>query len=238
MERMYHASPATTARVAGLFYLLTMVLGGVATFFRGGLVIKGDAAATAANIMAHHSMWLLGYSTDVLFVASYVVVVALFYRLFKAASPNVSLVATFFGLGGCIILAIAVFFELATLIPLDNAAALTGFSVQQVQSLAFMFIRFYADAYAVSLAFFSLFMILTGYVVFHSAALPRLIGALFSIGGLGWLVFLWPPFGQAHLAYIVPFSIGEGVIALWLLIKGVDAAKWKAQVAAAKAAYN
>jgi hypothetical protein len=228
MKSTTSGSPVATARFAGFFYLLMIVLGGVATFFRKGLIIKGDASATSANLIAHHSAYLSGYAFDVLSVAFYIIVVALFYRLFKPSSKNVALIATFFGLAGCIIQSVAFLFELAALVPLNNAA-LTALNPAQVQQLSFVLLRLYTEAYSVGLPFFAFFMAFMGYAVFKSSYVPRFIGGLFMIAGFGWLPFLNPSFGQAHLPYILPFSIGELVIALWLLIKGVDVAKWNAK---------
>jgi hypothetical protein len=110
-------SPRLTARMAGLFYLLMSVFGEAANLARRGLIVSGDATATAVNIQAHQSLYLLGYAGDILMVASYVVVTALLYRVFKPVNKTVALIAAAAGLMGCAILAIAYSYELA---PLDS----------------------------------------------------------------------------------------------------------------------
>jgi len=82
-------TPRFRARIAGLCYLLMFLSGALATVGRRGLIIKGDAAATAANIMAHQSSYLLGFVGDVLVVVTYVAVTALFYRMFKPVSRSI-----------------------------------------------------------------------------------------------------------------------------------------------------
>ncbi len=72
-------SPRFTARMAGLFYLLTF-LTGVPLFFVRKLVVN-DAAATAANVLAHQSVFWWGFASQLAVIACYVVVTALFYLL-------------------------------------------------------------------------------------------------------------------------------------------------------------
>src|SRR6266536_919526 len=104
MERIAATSPRFTARLAGVFYLLTFVTGGLAISARHGLVVDGDPAATATNILAHESMYRLGFAGDLMVVAWYVAVTALFYGLFKPVNKSVSLLAAFFSLVGCAVL--------------------------------------------------------------------------------------------------------------------------------------
>lgn len=82
IERIAEASPRFKARIAGVFYLLTA---GTAFAFsvRGRLVVSGDAGATAANILAHQSLFRMALVADLIGVACYIVVTALFYDLFK-----------------------------------------------------------------------------------------------------------------------------------------------------------
>jgi hypothetical protein len=75
---------------------------------------------------------------------------------------------------------------------------------------------------------------LIGYLIFRSSFLPRILGALMAIGGLGWMTFVSPPLAN----YLSPFSmvpgiLGEGVLTLWLLAFGVNPQRWREQAAAA-----
>lgn len=95
-ERIAETSPRFTARIAGAFYLLMIPIGGLADFARRGLVVKGDAVATATNILAHEPLFRLGFAGDLLVVACYVAVTALLYDLLKPVNRSVSLLAAFF----------------------------------------------------------------------------------------------------------------------------------------------
>ena len=77
------AGASPPARTAGLFCLLVFFFNGSALFVRSGLVISGDAAATASNIMAHASRFWLGLTCNLIMIACFIAVTTLFYELFK-----------------------------------------------------------------------------------------------------------------------------------------------------------
>ena len=78
------------------------------------------------------------------------------------------------------------------------------------------------------LAFFGLHCLLVGYLIFRSTFLPRILGVLLAFGGLGWLTFLFPQFANALSPYnVFPGILGEGALALWLLVVGVNEQRWR-----------
>jgi len=80
------------------------------------------------------------------------------------------------------------------------------------------------------LVFFGLQCLLVGYLIFRSTFLPRILGVLMAFAGLGWLTFLWPPLAHTLRPYnLVPGMIGEGLVIVWLLVKGLDAPRWEQQ---------
>ena len=235
MDRLGEASPRLKARIAGGLYLLMLLSGGLATFARRGLTVSGDAAATATNIVAHEARFRVAYAGDLL-VVFYLAVPALFYELFKPVNRTVALVAAFIGLAGCISQGSAGLFELAPTVVLGGAPYLKVFSVEQLQALAYLFLKLYSQAYSISLVFFAFYSLLIGYLIFKSTFLPRVLGVLMMVAGLCWLSFLSPPFGAKYLyPYILAGGIGEGILFLWLLVVGVDAQRWKEQSGASGA---
>jgi hypothetical protein len=86
------------ARITGVVYLLYFLTAVFAEFLVRGLVVSGDAAATANNILAHQPLYRLGLATALVATACYVAVTALFYDLFKPVNRSLSLLAAFFSL--------------------------------------------------------------------------------------------------------------------------------------------
>ncbi len=221
-------------RIAGVFYLLTFLTGGISAFVDGRLEVSGDAAATATNILAHQALFRLGFAADLSVVACYIAVTALFYELFKPVNRNLSLLAAFFSLVGCAIQGTICLFHLAPFVVLGGPPYSTVFKVEQLQALAYMFLELYAQAFNICFAFFGFYCLLIGYLIFRSTFLPRILGVLMAIGGLGWLTFLSPPLANSLWPYIAaPGILGEGSLTLWLLAMGVNVGRWKEQASAA-----
>jgi len=84
------------------------------------------------------------------------------------------------------------------------------------------------------LVFFGFYRLLIGYLIFRSTFLPRILGVLMAIAGLGWLTFLSPPLANHLSPYnLAPGILGEGLLTLWLLAIGVNEQRWKEQASAA-----
>ena len=106
-ERLGRASPCPRARITGVVYLVYFVTAVLGELFHRGLVVSGDAAATANNILAHQPLFRLGLATGLIATGCYIAVTALFYDLFKPVNRSLSLLAVFFSLVGCAISAFA-----------------------------------------------------------------------------------------------------------------------------------
>jgi uncharacterized protein DUF4386 len=228
------ASPRLKARIAGVFYLLEMLTGGFALFAGGSLVVPGDAAATATNLLAHESLFRLGFAANLLQFACYIAVTGLFYDLFRPVDRSISSLAAFFSVVGCSIGAVSCLFELAPLAVLGGAQYLNVFKIEQLRALALMFLTLYGQSFNMSFVFFGFYCLLIGYLIFRSSFLPRILGAGMALAGLAWLVFLSPTLVHRLSPYIlIPGIIGEGSLTLWLLVAGVNADRWKEQAGAA-----
>ncbi len=236
MERIAEASPRFKARIAGVFYLLTMLTGVFAELFvRGRLVVYGDAAATATNILAHEPLFRLGFASDLIAGACYIAVTALFYDLFKPVNRSLSLLAAFFSLVGCAIGAVSCLFHLAPLAVLGGAQYLSVFKVEHLQALALMLLKLRAQTANIGIVFFGFYCLLIGYLIFRSTFLPRILGAGMAFAGLGWLTFLSPPLANHLFPYnLAPGALGEGLLTLWLLVMGVNVQRWKEEASAAE----
>lgn len=235
MERIAGASPRLKARLAGAFYLLTMLTAAFAQgFVSGSLVVDGDAAATATNILAHRGLFQAGFAVYLIEMACQVAMTALFYDLLKPAGRSVSLLAAFIGLTGCVIKALSRLFFIAPLFILGGAHYLSVFSAAQLQALALLSLKVNDQGAAMALVFFGIYAPLTGYLIIRSTFLPRILGVLGIVGGLGWLSFLYPPLAYRLLPYILVLGLlAAGAKILWLLAFGVNEERWKEQARAA-----
>jgi hypothetical protein len=233
-KSLAEASARPRARITGIVYLLYFLTVMSAEFLVKGLVVSGDAAATANNILAHESLFRLGLATGLISTAFYVAVTALFYDLFKTVSRSLSLLAAFFSLVGCAILAFASLFQLAPLVVLGGSQYLSVFKVEQLRALALMFLELNTQAGNICVVFFGVYCLLIGYLIFRSTFLPRLLGVLMALAGLGWLTFLSPPLANRLSPYnLVLGFLAELALMLWLLARGVNVQRWKEQASAA-----
>ena len=227
------ATPRLKARIAGIFYLITIITGVFAeVFVRGALVVRDDPAATATNILAHESLYRFGLAADLIMLACYISVTLLFFYLFKPVGRSLSLLAALFSLVGIAVLAVNSLNHLAPLIFLGGADYLNAFETTQLQALALMSLRMHARGYSIAGVFFGIYMLLLGYLIFRSAFLPRILGVLMAVGGLSFLANSFASFLLPTLVARLPDigmlgGIAELALSLWLMALGVNAAKWK-----------
>jgi hypothetical protein len=234
-EPIAETSPRLKARVTGVFYLVTILTGVFAQgFVSGTLVVDGDAAATATNILAHKSLFQLGFAVYLIEMACQIAITALFYDLLKPAGRSVSLVAAFLGLAGSVIKTFSRVFFIVPLFVLGGAHYLSVFSAEQLQALALLFLKVNDRGAGVALVFFGFYALLTGYLIIRSTFLPRILGVLSVVGGLGWLSFLYLPLAHRAFPYVAVFALlGAAALILWLLVFGVNEQRWKEQASAA-----
>jgi len=138
--------------------------------------------------------------------------------------------AAVFGLVGCTIKTLSRLFFFAPLLVLGGAGYLSVFDPKQLQALAFFSLRVNYTVETIAMVFFGLNTLITGYLVLRSSFLPRALGVVSLAGGLGWLLYLYEPLAHRLEAYIVGLGVlGALATVLWLLVKGVDEARWMEQ---------
>ena len=221
------ASPRLRARAAGLCWLTTFLTSSFALFVGGMLIVPRDAAATATNILGHEALFRSATAAFLVSTACYIAATLLVYELLKPVNRTVSLLAAFFSLVGCAIGALSSLFDLAPFILLKDAPYLSVFTAEQLQALTLMFLKVRGQANDIGLVFFGCHCLLIGCLILRSTFLPRPIGALMALAGLGWLTFLAPPLAGRLTPYVMlPGGIGELSLTLWLVVKGVNVQRW------------
>lgn len=230
-------SPRTKARIAGACYLVTLIAGIYAQGYIGErLIVSGDAAATSTNIVTQASLFRLGFTVYLIEMAAQIAMTTVFYELLKPVSKGVALLSTAFGLTGCAIKTTSRLFYYAPLFVLGDASYLKVFNGDQLKALALLFLRINDQGAAIALVFFGFGTLLKGCLVLRSTFLPRFLGVLSVIGGLGWLTFLSPPLGARFFGYIAAIGLlGALATTVWLLVVGVNEARWREQASAAEA---
>jgi hypothetical protein len=218
-------SPQACARIGGALYLIIIAAGVFAeAFVRSRLIVPGDAAATATNILAHRTLFRLGIAADLSTFLSAIVVTVILYALLKPVNENLALLMLLFNLAQDAIGGMNGLNTYRALQLLSGAEYLKVFSPEQLQAMALLALKAHAVGFGIALMFFGPSCIVLGYLIFKSGFLPRVLGILIMIAGACYLInsftlILSPPL--ASLLILLPAFIGELSLALWLTVKGV-----------------
>jgi hypothetical protein len=230
-HRIHKTSPQVQARIAGVLYLI--VIGGgifAELFVRGRLVVHGDAAATAHNILAHPMLYRLGFAVELFYCVCNVPLTVIFYNLFKVVNRNVALMMVILDLLTNTIESISLLFHFAPLLLLGGHY-LTAFTAEQLQGASYISIELFEHGFAICLVFFGFDCMAMAYLIYKSTFLPRFIAILLAIEGLGYLVnsfalFLAPALQPRIFPYFAPTAIAEILLCLWLIVMGVNVQRW------------
>lgn len=230
---MLDGSLQTKARLAGLLYVLIIVAAPFAELIvPGQLIVSGDAAATAANILQSEQLFRLGGAASLVTVFCDVALAALLYVLLRPVSRTLALMAAFFRLVAIAIVAVNAITYFAPLSILKGDLA-------DASALALLAWKLHQVGYNVALLVFGGHCLLLGVLVARATFLPRIIGWALVLAGAcyllnGFALFIAPNFADLLVPYVLlPPLVGEVGLALWLLIAGVNIAKWREQAAIA-----
>lgn len=196
------------------------------------LIVAGDAAATVANIKNFDFIYRLGFAAFLIESLCDIALVGILYVLLKPVNKTLSLLAAFVGLVGTALFAFAELFYIAPLLITGGADYLKTFTPDQLNSLALLSMKFYGYAGMITTAYYGLSWIFRSYLIWESGYLPKFLGALMAIGGIGFVVknfllILAPAY--ASDVFLMLMFPGGLAMTIWLLVKGVDVAKWNAK---------
>lgn len=225
------------ARIAGVLFLISFVAGGFGeVYVPSKIIVSGDAAATVENIRAFDSLFRMGFAGYLIEAMCDISLSMIFYILLKPVSRGLALLAAFFGLVGTAVFAVAELFYFAPSFILGGAGYLKTFSPGQLDTLAMLSLKIYGYGGGLFLVFYGAASVLRGYLIVLSGYLPKFIGLLLMLGGFGFiarnfaLVFV-PAYPSGNLLLLL--MPGAVLLALWLLVRGIDVAKWQAKAASA-----
>ena len=232
-------SPKLYARIAGVLYLYIILAGiFVELFVRGKLVVSGNAAATAANIVAHEARWRIAFSAEVLWLACAVTLTMIFYVLMRVVNRNIALMGAFFALMSIAVEAMSTLLHFAPVLVLGGAGYLKALDTQQLNALALLSANLFEYGFGISLVFFGFEELFRGYLMFRSGFFPKFLGVLVIISGVSYLtnsfaLFLSPTLSEMVFPIFVPLAgIPEIILTIWLLAVGLNETKWREREAA------
>jgi len=228
---MIKNSPQSYARLTGVLLIISILAGGFGEIFVGShLIVPGDAIATANNITNSGFLFRLGFASYLVEAICDVILVWVMYLLLKAVNKEIAFLSVLFGIVATVTFAFAELFYFAALLILDNADYMKTFSLNQVNSLAFLSLRLYGYGGGIFMAFYGLASILRGYLILKSGYLPKFLGILIVIGGACFVIrnfalVLTPTHAPDFL--LLPLMLGMLAFSIWLLGKGINIVKWK-----------
>jgi hypothetical protein len=230
-------SPLVLARILGVLGLVVIFTGAFDIgYVRNTLIVDGDVSTTVHNIMAHETLFRMGFTAHIVMLLCNVPSEIIAFVLFRRVNLIVAAVAMGCGLVGTAIESLDM---LNAYVPLKVAAestAIGAFSPAQLQSLSYLSLQLQDTGLLISFVFYGLDEMLSGFLVFRSGFLPKIVGILLSFAGLayftdGFVSFMSPSLQSRWLPYLLfPCLPGEGLFALWLTVKGLNVEKWQAWV--------
>jgi hypothetical protein len=227
------ASIRVQARIAGFLYLLVILLGGFAEIaVRQGMVVPGDPLATALAIRSHEPFFRLGFAAEMMTNVIAVPVTLIIYRLLAPAGRFMALIAIVLDLTQNTINAVNAWTQFAPITLLNGSPDLAAIPPNELAALARLALKWHDVGFGIGLTFFGFALLIEGGLIFRSRYFPRWLGALYALAGACYLINSYASFLAPDLPvfpYVLfPSLIGESAFCLWLLIVGVDAAKWQA----------
>jgi hypothetical protein len=230
MNTQEKLNPKRSARVAGLLYLLIAIFGIFSMLYGPeSLIVIGDAGSTAKNIEASESMYRLAFMGDLLGQVFFIFLVLLLYKLLKPVKKNQAVLMVVLVLVGVPIAMLNDLNQITALMIASSAGNLGVFMVDQIQAHVMLFLDLYQAGLHIAFIFWGLWLLPLGYLVFKSGFLPKILGILLIIAGLGYLFEVFTFFLLPDLEITIRMFTfwGEVFLALWLLIMGVNVEKWE-----------
>lgn len=229
-------SSNTTARTAGLLYLIVVATGIFSLgYVPSQTIVRGDALATVNHIQASETLFRLGIVSGLICYTAFLLLPLALYKLLQPVNRNAALLMVAFAVVSVPISLVNLWHKLDVLSLLSGADYLQAFTTQQLNAQVMLSLDAYSNGMLVSKTFWGLWLLPFGYLVFKSGFLPRILGLLLMLGCFGYLTdvlgrLLVAGYAESAISgfVVLPASLGEIGICLWLLIMGANALRWPA----------
>ena len=216
------------ARIAGAIYLsLVLVAPFAMLYVPGKLIVRGNAAATADNILAHETMFRLSIFGDLISHVIFICLGIALYRLLSSVNKTWAMLMAAFVLVSAAVGFLNTLNNIAAVILFRGTEFLTVFDKPQRDALAMLFLRLHNQGEFISEIFWGVWLFPFGLLVFRSGFLPRFLGVWLIIACFAWIALsitalFFPLYYEAAFRYLQPAFFAEMAIMLWLLIRGAS----------------
>ena len=222
-------------RFAGLLYVLMSIIGFFAMgYVPGKVIVQGNAAATASNMVASETLFRFGIAASLIGQAGFIFVAMALHDLLKGVNRRHAALMVILIVASVPIVFLNELNSMAALVLVKGAGFATVFDKPQREAPAMLFLKLHDRGFVVAEIFWGLWLFPLGLLVYRSRFLPRFLGVWLALAGLAWVVvsltgILLPEYADKVYTYSQPAIIGEIAFMLWLAIRGarpqaVDAA--------------
>ena len=214
-----------TARIAGLWYLGFTLGPFYLLYVPSQTVVNNDAAATAARVLGHETLFRWGMLAETLGVIIFIGLSLALYRLFEGVDRHRARQLVALVLVSSALSLASVVFSATALLVFRDGAAIAGFDEHARGAIGMLLISMHGQATGINQTFWGLWLLPFGWLVVRSRFLPRWLGYWLLLDGVAWVVigiawFLAPQYNAALFRYLQPVFFAELAATLWLLIMG------------------
>ena len=216
----------TYARLAGILGILTIVAGGFGeAYVPGTMIVHGDPAATAHNILSGESLFRWGFAGYLVEALCDAGLTMAFWVLTNRVHRNLATLMVVFRIISTCGFAAAEMLYFGALPTLKNAAALSSLDPNQINDIAYTLLRVSLFGQALFSMFYGAASIVFGWLILKSGYIPRVFGIGMGLAGAAFtvrtfLLVLAPSYASPWV--LAPMFVAFIPLILWLLVKGVN----------------
>jgi hypothetical protein len=217
----------TAARTAGFLYLFLGALAAFGQFYiRAGILVPGDVAQTAHNILASVRLFRIGIASDLIGGAGNAALAVAFYVMLKPVGSGKALLAAFWRLAEAVILGHMTLNSMVVVRILSHSVRLAGYSVEQTQTLASIYLSAQGAEFSIGLVFYALGSTLFCYLLLKSRYIPNILGWWGFLGSVVSLlsaltIIVFPAASSIAPNCYIPVGTFEIVTGFWMLFRGI-----------------
>jgi hypothetical protein len=204
-----------------------VILGGFAHLgVRASVHAPGDAATTAANLVANAGTYRAAFVADLVMATLFVFLGLALYRLLEHADRKAAVAMMVFVAVGSGLILVNLLFDHAALLVATDASYAAAFGGEGADALALLLLDLHHHGYTIAGIFFGLWLLPLAHLAVRSRMFPRLLGIALGVAGASWIVativrFAAPDLPAAVHGLLTVPTFAEFALVLYLLVKGV-----------------